>query len=109
MSNILRRSVWLLVSWIEDLATRHYFDNRRIMALFARRSSGTAVTVAVNQAIPFSSATAPLKRSAEAPGVRRKRTRTSLFTVSKGTGSAETHPHQIDDNKIANEDQHQNQ
>jgi hypothetical protein len=63
------------------------------MALFARPSSGAAVTVAVDQAIPFSPTTTPLKRSAEALGVRRKRTRTPLFTASKGTGSAEAHPH----------------
>ena len=108
MSNTLRRLAWPLVSWIEDLATRHSFDNRRIKALFARPSSGTAVTVVANQATPFSSAATPLKRSAEEPGVRRKRTRTPLFSASNGTGSAETHSHQIDDNEIANEDQHQN-
>jgi hypothetical protein len=63
------------------------------MALFAHPSSGVAVTVAVKQAIPFSSATTPLKRSAQALGVRRKHTRTPSFTASKGAGSAEAHPH----------------
>gem|GEM_PF-1793313 len=53
MSNILRRLAWPLVSWIDDLATCHSFDNRRIKALFAGPSSGMAVTVAVNQATPF--------------------------------------------------------